>query len=187
MPRPIRLFVSCSPDLAAEREMLGRLIASLPVAVGWDVAYTPLPGEQARPGLPTLADSDLCLVLLGHDFAAPMGVEWADAVRLQRPRLTFRKNVLNSPSAQLHLRETGGRGVTWEDFDAPDDLRRTLNPRLAQLLLDRAEHFGLQLPEVEGLLALVRSAGPDRAEAPTAPDTRRGAGRGGVILGRGNL
>ncbi len=35
MPRPIRLFVSCSPDLAAEREMLGRLVASLPVAVGW--------------------------------------------------------------------------------------------------------------------------------------------------------
>jgi hypothetical protein len=186
MPRPIRLFVSCSPDLAAEREMLGRLIAALPVSVGWDVAYTPLPGGFQQPGLITIADSDLLLVLLGHDFAAPMGVEWATAMRLERPLLAFRKNVMNSPSAQLHLRETR-RSIAWEEFDTPEDLRRKLTPRLAQLLLDRGEYFGLQLPEVEGLLALARTAADPPSAPQAADDTRRGAGRGGVILGRGNL
>jgi hypothetical protein len=184
MPRPIRVFVSCSPDLSAEREILGRLIAALPVSVGWDVAYTPLPGESHRPGLITVADSDFFLVLLGHDFAAPMGVEWAAAASLKRPLLAFRKNVLTSPSAQLHLRETRA-AVAWEEFDGPDDLRRKLTPRLAQLLLDRGEYFGLQLPEVEGLLTLAK---PDASPAPqTDEDARRGAGRGGIILGRGNL
>jgi hypothetical protein len=186
MPRPIRLFVSCSPDLGEEREMLGRLIAALPVSVGWDVAYTPVSGELQRPGLITIADSDLLLVLLGHDFAAPMGVEWTAAMRLERPLLAFRKNVLNSPSAQLHLRETR-RTTAWEEFDAPDDLRRKLTPRLAQLLLDRGEYFGLQLPEVEGLLALARAAADQPPASEASEDARRGAGRGGIILGRGNL
>ncbi len=184
MPRPIRLFVSCSPDLAAEREMLGRLIAALPVSLGWDVAYTPLPGERPRPGLISVADSDIFLVLLGHDFAAPMGVEWADAALRERSRFAFRKNGLNSPSAQLHLRETRAH-VAWEAFDGPDDLRQKLTPLLAQLLLDRGEYFGLQLSEVDGLLAVVKAARDE--EPPEEEDTRRGAGRGGVILGRGNL
>ncbi len=34
MARPIRLFVSSSPDLAAEREALGQAVAELPVSVG---------------------------------------------------------------------------------------------------------------------------------------------------------
>ena len=53
----------------------------------------------------------------------------------------------------------------------------------ALAVLDRGEQFGLRLDEVEPLLALVKAE--EEEETPVKPDRRRGAGRGGVILGRG--
>lgn len=182
MARPVRLFVSCSPDLAAEREVVGQVLGNLPVSVGWEVQYTPLPGEGGQTAILSVAESDLFLTLLGQDFAAPMGAEWADAMRYGRSVLAYRKTMLHSPSARMHLRESE---AAWQDFDTPDKLRAMLSRRLAQALLDRGEHFGLHLSEVEGLLKLL-SAGEEQGVV-EEDHTRSGAGRGGVILGRGNI
>jgi len=71
MTEPIRLFVSSSPELAPEREALGQNVAELPVSVGWEIKHTPRPGEGVDEALDFLARSDLFLLVLGADFAAP--------------------------------------------------------------------------------------------------------------------
>jgi hypothetical protein len=178
MARPIHLFVSSSPDLAPEREVLGQAVAELPVSVGWEIKHTPRAGEDAFEALDFVASCDLYLVLLGADFAAPMGVEWERALDAGRTPLAYRKNVLNSPSAQTLLRCSE---VVWTTFESAQELRSHASQALAQAILDRGEQFGLHLQDVEALLALVKS----EEETPADLTRRQGAERGGVILGRG--
>jgi hypothetical protein len=179
MTRSIRLFVSSSPGLALEREALGQAVADLPVSVGWEIKHTPRPGEDVRDPLAFVETCDLYLLVLGADFAAPMGLEWRQAQVAGRSVLAYRKRVLHSPSAQSILRQAG---VAWTDFESPQDLKTRVAQALARMILDRGESLGLHLDDVEPLLALVQAA---EEETPTEPDRRRGAGRGGVILGRG--
>jgi len=179
MARPICLFISSSPDLAPEREALGQVVAELPVSVGWEIRHTPRPGEDAREPLAFAERCDLYLVVLGADFAAPMGLEWRQAMGAGKPLLAYRKRVLHSPSAQSLLRQSD---VAWTPFESPQELEAHATRALAQAVLDRGEQFGLHLDDVESLLALVKV---EKEETPTEPDRRRGAGRSGVILGRG--
>ena len=180
MARPIQLFVSSSPDLAPEREALGQAVAELPVSVGWEIKHTPRPGEDAREPLAFVERCDLYLVVLGADFAAPMGLEWRQALGADKPLLAYRKRTPHSPSAQAFLRQSG---VMWTAFESPQELKAHATRALAQAVLDRGEQFGLHLDEVEPLVALVKAE--EEEETPAKPDRRRGAGRGGVILGRG--
>jgi len=177
MTRPIRLFVSSSPDLAAEREALGQAVAELPVSVGWEIKHTPRAGEDALEALDFVERCDLYLVVLGADFAAPMGVEWQRALGAGRTLLAYRKDVLYSPSAQTLLRQSD---VAWTEFQSPQELKVQVSRALAQVVLDRGEQFGLHLEDVEGLLALVKA---EEGETPADLDRRQGAERGGVILG----
>jgi hypothetical protein len=179
MARPIRLFVSSSPDLALEREALGQAVAELPVPVGWEVKHTPRPGDDAHGPLAFARRCDLYLVVLGADFAAPMGLEWRQALGAGKPLLAYRKRVLHSPSAQALLRQSD---VAWTEFESPQELKAQATRALAQVILDRGEQFGLHIDDVELLLALVEA---EEEETPAEPDRRRGAGRDGVILGRG--
>ena len=178
MARPIRLFVSSGPGLAAEREAVGQAVAELPISLGWEIKHTPRPGEEASEALAFVEQCDLYLVVLGADFAAPMGIEWRWALDAGRPVLAHRKRVLHSPSAQKLLREWH---VAWTEFDSPQELKALATRTLAQALLDRGEQFGLHVDDVEELLAVVEAEGE---EAIAEPDRRRGAGRGGVILGQ---
>jgi hypothetical protein len=179
MARPIRLFVSISPGLAPEREALGQAVAELPISVGWEIKYTPSPGEDAREALDFVARCDLYLVVLGTDFAAPMGPEWRGALGAGAPVLAYRKRVLHSPSAQTLLRESD---VAWTEFESSRELKAQVSRAVARAVLDRGEQFGLHMDDVEPLLALV---GTEEVEKLAGPDRRRGAGQGGVILGRG--
>ncbi|MCW5850488.1 MAG: hypothetical protein KIT87_10445 [Anaerolineae bacterium] len=49
-----RLYVTISPDLGAEREVIGRAVAGLPVDVGWEVGYTPGPTTRRPTRAPLL-------------------------------------------------------------------------------------------------------------------------------------
>jgi hypothetical protein len=177
MTGPIRLFVSSSPDLAPEREALGQAVAELPISVGSEIKHTPRPGEGAGEALAFLDRCDLYLVVLGADFAAPMGLEWREALSAGKPVLAYRKHVLHSPSAQKLLREWD---VAWKEFESAQELKAHATQALAQAVLDRGEQFGLHVDDVEGLLALVEA---EEEETPAEPDRRRGAGRDAVILG----
>ena len=178
MTRSIRLFVSSSPDLAPEREALGQAVAELPISLGWEIRHTPRPGEEIHEALDFIEGGDLYLLVLGADFAAPTGLEWGGALGTGGPVLAYRKQVLHSPSAQTLLRQSD---VAWTPFESPQELKALVARRLARTLLDRGEQLGLHLDEVEALLALVGA----EEETPAEPDRRRGAGRDGVILGRG--
>jgi hypothetical protein len=181
----IQLFVSTSPDLAAEREALGQAVAELPISVGFEIAHTQ-PGEAADIGeaLAFIDQCDLYVIVLGADFAAPMGIEWQRAQEAHKPTLAYVKHELHSPSAQQILRDASiarEAGVAWEPFESPLALKAHAIQALAQTLLDRGETLGLRVDDVDGLLALL---GKKSEEPSDEPDRREGAGRGGIILGR---
>ena len=178
MTRPIRLFVSSSPDLAPEREVLGQAVAELPISSGWEIKHTSRPNEGIQGSLDFIQRCDLFILILGADFAAPMGLEWQEVQGIGKPVLAYRKRVLRSPSAQQMLREARlARG----EIESAQELKAQVIRDLAQTLLDRSEQLGFDLGDVEGLLGLVQV---EEEKAPGEPDRRRGAGRGGVILDR---
>jgi hypothetical protein len=177
--RSICIFASSSPELAPEREYLGQAVAELPISVGCDIRHTPSLGDDIDEALSFVDECDVYILVLGADFAAPMGLEW-NRVRLSRRTLiAFRKRVLRSPSAQKLVREAE---VSWGDFETPSDLKAMARRQLAQLILDRGEEFGLHVADVESLTSIVVEG---NQEAPAQPERRHGAGRSGVILGRG--
>ncbi|MCZ7547008.1 MAG: hypothetical protein M5R40_27370 [Anaerolineae bacterium] len=124
--------------------------------------------------------ADLYVCLLGADATAPVGAEWSWAQRAGASTLAYRKEVHRSPSATHFLRASPG---VWTPFADAHDLRRRLRPDLARRLIDRATVLGLHLNEVETLSALIDDESAQPGAEP-AEDRRRGAGKGGVILGR---
>ena len=178
MSRPIRLFVSSSPLLTPEREVLGQAVAALPVSAGWEIKHTPRGTEEIDEALSFIEECDLYLLMLGADFAAPMGLEWRRAQSVGGLALAYRKNVLHSRSAQWLLRQWN---VDWVVFETAQDLRAQLTKALAQTLLDRELQFGLDITDVEGLLTFAQAKEED---ASAEPERRRGAGRGAVLLDR---
>ncbi len=173
----VRLYVSISPDLGAEREIVGRAVAGLPVDVGWEVAYTPGPLD-ASPGDPLQAGrADVYLFLLGADIHAPMGVEWTAAQRAGVKALAWLKDVPHTPAAQEFSRAAG---LDWTPYQAAREVTAKIQLALAQAILDRAGRLQLTTPEWEALSALVKTLREKGAE--DTEDARQGAGRGGVIF-----
>jgi hypothetical protein len=178
MADTVQLFVSSSPDLVAEREVIGQAVAELPVSLGWEIKHTPRAADEAQEALDFLQHCDIVLLVLGADFAAPMGLEWQRAQAGHTPVLAYRKAELHSPSAQALLRESA---IGWTRFESPQQLKARITQDLARLLLDRGETLGLQVEDIRPLADL---AGDEQVESEEGPDRRRGAERGGVILGR---
>lgn len=161
-----------------EREALGQAVAELPISTGWEIKHTPDSGGDAQPALDFIARCDLFLIMLGGDFAAPMGLEWRQAQRAHRPMLAYCKERHHSPSARWLLRNCE---LVWSDFRSAAELKTLVKRDLAGVLLDRGEEVGLHLDDVEGLLAEIAKG---QKETPDESDRRTGAGRGAVILGR---
>jgi hypothetical protein len=181
MPKPIRLFVSSSPDLQLERDVVGQVIAELPLMLGWQIDHTPLPGELVRDNLEHVARCDLYVVILGQDFAAPMGAELQRALLLGKQPLAYRKRCTSSPSSQDAVRRLD---IRWRAFGVPDALRTWFARDVLQALLNQAVSLGLGLAELERLLGLAQDKA-DQLEQGHRAERRRGeAGRSGVILGR---
>jgi hypothetical protein len=180
MARPIHLFVSSSPGLYPEREIVGEVIASLPLTIGWRIGHSPMPGEEARQSVAEAAESDLYVVILGHDFAAPMGAELRQSVGVGKRPLGFQKKCTHSPSAEEAARRPD---VEWQGYSSLPEFRSLLEKELLASLLQRAAQLRLELNEIEGLAERSRAA----MQVPTASqgEHHRGdAGRSGVILGR---
>jgi hypothetical protein len=190
MSEPIHLYVSSSPDLTAEREVIAQVVAALPLAIGWRIGHTPLPGQIESEGVVTVEECDLYALILGHDFAAPMGQELRLARALSRaPFAAYRYNCTLSPSAQEALRTLE---LTWKRFSSTERFAAMFRRDLLEALLEQATTLGLNIGEVRRLLEETREAGQAREgdagyEDRTAghEDRLRGeAGRSGRILGR---
>ncbi len=182
MPESIELFVCSSPELVTEREALGQAVAELPIALGWVIKHTAHAGQNGdqitEEELAFIERCDIFVMMLGADFSAPMGLEWEQALRSNRPIMAYCKDVLHSPSAQRLLRQSP---VSWMEFKTTFELKSHFSRALAKHLLDRSTSFGLQLKDVEGLVEMTELAGD---EDPAEADRREGAGAGGIILSR---
>jgi hypothetical protein len=196
MSTPIDLYVSSSPDLSVEREVIAQVVAALPLAIGWRIGHTPLPGQLGSGSSATVEECDLYALLLGHDFAAPMGQELRLARALGRaPFGAYRFECTLSPSAQDALRTLD---LAWQQFSSTKKLRAMFRRDLLQAVLQQATTLGLALNEIERLMKQARqieearAAGADDAEGSTervdrgaSECVRRSeAGRSGRILGR---
>ena len=188
MDKQLSIYVSAAPEMDAECELLGQMLAQLMPAVRWEVRRTPRCAGCGNPDLAALRASSLYLILLGADIVAPMGVEWMAAQQAGLTSLAYRSaRAIPSPAASSFARNAG---VVWGAFSSPLDLRQQFERALIEALLSGTPGFGLDLADIEGL-AERRRVLLDEAKAPAGigagvpqGEERRGAGGGGVILPR---
>jgi hypothetical protein len=173
MTTRVRLFVSAGPDQEPARELMGRVLAELPVNVGWLIKRTP--------DVDAVAESHLFAILLGTDIWAPVGLELWWAQRTEKPVVAYRADVLRTPAAQAFLHDHAM--LDWQRFADFQQLRRAFSLDLGRFLVTHAERYGLTLIEAELLREFLTRL--DRPAPAAVPTNIRGAGGGGVILAPG--
>jgi len=182
MFRPIHLYVSSSPDLYAEREAVAQIVAALPLTIGWRIGHTPPPGQPMGDDVVRVGESDLYAVILGQDFAAPMGFELRQVLALgQRPMAAYRKDCTFSPSAQEAVRTLD---VAWQRFSTLEAFRSMFSRDLLQAVLQQATALGLELDEVQRLVELSRESEKEDSARGVPGRGQGDAGHSGRILGR---
>jgi len=176
MSEILRLFVGATLDLEAERAVIGKAIAELPVQIEIEIRRTP-------PLLPTyeevferIANCDRVYFLLGNDITAPAGLEWETAWRLERAVLPLRRSQQPTPAAQAFQRLSP---LPWIDFRTATDLARIVSLDAARLLKHPANRYGLLLTELERLEVYIRRL--DKLQA-TLEKEPSGAEGGGVLI-----
>ena len=68
MSKAIHLYVSSSPELLAEREIVGQVVAGYPLTLGWQIDHTPLPGQVSTDHVDRVLVCDVNAIILGQDF-----------------------------------------------------------------------------------------------------------------------
>ncbi|MCS7221497.1 MAG: hypothetical protein RML36_10815 [Anaerolineae bacterium] len=183
MPERFHLFVSAGPDLELEREVIGRVVAQLPIQLGWEIKRTPPPGEPRPADLTGVMQCDLFVFLMGQDIAAPVGIEWEAARRSGRRVAPLLRKGRRTPAAALFLREVQ---IEWQVFESAMELEKLVRAALVDVLLERAADFRLTPDEWEALNRIRqaeregKSRREEQAEVILEP---AGAGGGGIILG----
>jgi hypothetical protein len=178
--RALSLFVSSSPGLQVERDVIGRVVAEMPLTHGWEIGHTPRGGESTGTHLDQVVASDVYVLLLGHDFAAPMGAEANRALLGGQKPLAYRMRCTYSPSALDAIRVSS---LDWQVFSTPDKLYRLFRRDLLRALVQQATAFGLDMGELQGLLKTAQQQA-ERLSDREAHESRGEAGDSGVILGR---
>ena len=180
MASRLRLFVSAAPDLEAEREVIGQAVAELPVSLGWAIKRTPKRGEPLTPALEAVEACDFYVLLFATDIRAPVGLEFYAARRAGKAQLAFLKDATRTPAARIFIRAAK---VDWITFRSDEELKALIQKALAQLMLERAQAFALNLNDLEMLSAFLEGLG--REEEARLPEEARGAREGGVIIAPG--
>ena len=178
MDNELAIYVSASAEMDAECELLGQLLAEITRSTRWIIKRTPGLHENANPDTPALNRSQFYLILLGMDVTAPIGVELVAAKEARIPTLAYRRtSSLATPAAAFFAHNAG---VTWKRYESPQGFIRDLEQTLITRLVEGTPGYGLNLSDIEDLSARLQRL--KRGEEETSEDTRRGAGRGGVIL-----
>jgi hypothetical protein len=175
MPDMLRIFVGATKDLEAERAVIGRSVAELPVKFGIEIRRTP-------PLLPTtdeivtrLDGVDRVYFLMGNDISAPAGLEWHIAWQFQRSVLPLRNSPHPTPAALEFFRLAP---VHWHNFRNQAELARLVSLDLARLLHQADNRYGLTVADMERVTAYVR-----KLEAKTVePVKDPGGAEGSAIL-----
>ncbi|MEM7348900.1 MAG: hypothetical protein AAF485_32120 [Chloroflexota bacterium] len=177
--QPVIFYISAAADLMAERELLARLIAQLPVTLPWQIVQSPV-GFDEHSNLELVGIADIHLLLLGGDIRAPIGLELYTARRFGKQPLAFLKRGLARTSAGEIFRKESK--LPWEPFTTATDLSRQVQQWLVRHLVQQASHYGLTVSEVEKLQALQT----DETDAEQVEEGRinQDVGRSAVILSR---
>ena len=178
MDRVLSLYVSASPEMDAECELLGQMLASLPRSMEWVIKRTPGPFEHSNPDMEALSSSQFYVILLGTDITAPIGVELRAALGHGLSIHAYRDTTATvTPAAAVFARESG---LSWRGHSSPQDFSRQFERALITRLIEGTPGYGLDLSEI-GELSSRLGALEEDAEGPDTEE-RRGAGSGGVIL-----
>lgn len=197
MAELLRLFVSATQDLEAERAVIGRAIADLPVQVGIEIRRTPLRGASYEAIHEAIANVDRFYFLLGGDISAPAGAEWILAWQLERDILPLRRTSRVTPAAREFLHRAP---IPWLRFRSHAQLARFVTLDLVRILNHPANRYGLSVLELERLnlhAAGLPGRDPSAGESDTndggndaadgaGNDAADGAGGGGVLLDIGH-
>jgi hypothetical protein len=175
MAETLRLFVSATNDLEAERALIGRSIAELPVQIGIEIRRSPVLTPTYDEIFERLANVDRVYFMMGNDITAPAGLEWQLAWRLERTVLPMRRSPRPTPAAQEFFRLVP---VPWVEFRTQRDLAQIVSLDLARQLKHPANRYGLTLRELEQLEGYVRRLETRRV----APVEEPGGAEGSAVL-----
>lgn len=153
MSRRISVYVSATPDLEPEREVIGEALAKFVLPLSWEIRRTPHRGEQDLASLAYVASSDFFLVLLGQDAAAPIGAELGEAMSAGLPVLALAKDTANTPAGRFFRTAAIDK---WERFADARGLRLAVWRYLAERLAERPLSYGLSREESLALEAFLR-------------------------------
>lgn len=175
--RELGLYVSASPEMDPECELLGQMLAQLTPSVRWQIKRTPPAHDKTDPDWPALQSADFFVLLVGSDITAPVGVEYVTAREHGIPSFCYRNTgATPSPALSAFVRQVR---TDWRLYATPQAFAGDLRKQLVRRLIEGTPGYGLSLQEIERLAAELRE--DDEIER-GAMDDRRGAGRGGVIL-----
>ncbi len=180
MAETLRLFVSATKDLEAERAVIGRAVAELPVTIGIEIRRTPVTGAAYEDIYELIANCDRVYFLMGHDISAPSGAEWFTAWKLERSMLALRLAGLPTPAGQdfVRLLPSG-----WQRFRNADELSRIISLDLINILNHPTNRYGLTVTELEMLNAHRQRVNKTRQTEIIDPG---GAEGGGILLDLGH-
>ncbi|MCX7853434.1 MAG: hypothetical protein N2383_11685 [Caldilineales bacterium] len=150
MSEKLRIFVSATADLEAERGIIARALADLPLRVGAEIRRYPPAGVSYETLFELISNVDRVYFLLGQDITAPSGTEWDLAMELERPVLALRAARRLTPAAQQFLRLAFHRvaPTEWKVFQSDAELARIVTLDLIELFLHPGNRYGLSVEEV---------------------------------------
>lgn len=180
MAETLRLFVSATNDLEAERSLIGRAVAQLPVQIGIEIRRTPTRGAAYEEIFELISNVDRFYFLMGEDITAPSGAEWFVAWKLERSLLPLRLVSRRTPAAQDFMRFYPGK---WGSFATDEELLRIVTLDLTRILQHPTNRYGLSLTELE--LLNVHAQRINSSLQPRLPELG-GAEGGGVLLDIGH-
>jgi len=179
MDKELSIYVSASGEMDAECELIGQLLADITKTARSTIRRTPRSPQDLTPDIDALIRSDFYIILLGADLVAPTGVEWSAARRTGVSCLAYRRaGVMPSPALSHFIRSTD---LPWQEYQTPTEFARKFERDLVSRLLQETPGHGLDLQDVEELSARLERLSDQDLEQ-SGPETRRGAGHGGVIL-----
>jgi len=173
----LNLYISAAADLDHEREVLSRVVAEIPVTLGWRVTQTPLHGETID--VSALAQAEVHILLLGSDIRAPLGIEWRLAHRANRLQFAFLKQDIARTMAALDFIRYLETQIGWHSFKNIADLRMQTFKLLADHILAQPDYYALKLTEINGL-----TSWRNKLSSPEAEDLELhgGIGESSVVL-----
>ena len=183
MAEVLRLFVSATHDLEAERATIGRALARLPVQTRIEIRRTAAAGAPLEEMHEQIANVDRFYFLMGEDISAPAGAEWHLAWKLERSVLALRRGTRATPAAQQFLHMIPVRFVSFATSAAA---ARIVALDVANILLHPANRYGLTVREIEQVTYhadQLRKQTPRQAVGLAAE--AGGAEGGGVLLDSG--